>query len=164
MNNMEDILHRVLLNMRYDSRKTLSEQDRTEKGVVTVTPKTSNQKTEEGNLDLKNKKIKSCIDGEEIVSPNFSDIVQFESIGTNDWFNSEMKKLNQNKTNNISACKYYVSILVDQQKRKVGDFVFPENANNIINYDKKLEECLGATFASYNARPKACTNEFTYFQ
>lgn len=167
MNNTDEILKRILLNMKYDSRKTLSEQGLDDLGdlkTVTVKPGMSNQKTEEGNSGLKNKKIKSCVDGEEIVSPNFSEVVQFKQIGTNEWFNSEMVRLNENKTNNISACKYYVSILVDQQKRKVGDFVFSENADKIINYDEKLQECLTSTFAAYNSRPIGCSDQFRYFQ
>jgi hypothetical protein len=188
MNNTEELLKRVLLNMKYDSRKTLSEQIMGDE--VTVSAKSSSNSKQtirsfEGNPELKNRKIIDCKTGQQYISSNFTIESSFTPTSATEWFNSQNKLVEENKVNSLSACKYYVTILVDQQKRGVGDYsnITPpdpfknnlspdefETQNNqftnklkTINYDDKVNECITSSFAAYNSKPVGCTTIFRYF-
>lgn len=167
MKNADELLKRILLNMRYDSSKTLNEQSIGDE--VTVTAKKTNYfdispklKTTEGNTELDNRKVIDCKTGEQYISNNFTIEITFKPLSTSEWVEMQNGLLKENKVNSLTACKYYSTILVDHQKRGVGDYL-NKSQTNITDYDKKVEECITASFAAYNAKPDGCSNIIKYF-
>ena len=73
MSNENDILKRILLNMRYDSSMTLTEQPVSTKPEVTVTAKKQSDiqpkkpRSIEGNPSLDGRKIVDCKTGKEYI-------------------------------------------------------------------------------------------------
>jgi hypothetical protein len=171
MKNADEILKKILLNMRYDSSKSLKEQSMEDEVVVSA-KSNSNKKinrTFEGNPVLENRIVIDCKTGQQYVSTNFSIETSFTPLSGTEWFNWQNKLVEENKVNSLTACKYYVTILVDQQKRGVGNYknitppnTFKDNLNP-INYDEKVNECILSSYAAYNAKPKNCSTSIRYF-
>jgi hypothetical protein len=174
MSNENDILKRILLNMRYDSSMTLTEQPVSTKPEVTVTAKKqSNLQPKklgsiEGNPSLDGRKIVDCKTGKEYISPNFSSVESFKNQSTNEYIEEQKKLLSTNKTNELSACRYYVTIIKDQISKKTGIYAKPSNDKIIqdqINtpFEDLVYNCINNSYLVSQNKPGGCTVRFSYF-
>lgn len=173
MNNTEDILKRILLSMKYDSSKTLSEQPVSTIPPITVTgekksDKTPKKKSSEGNQNLVGRTIIDCKTGKQYVSPNFSNVVPYKNKSTSEYIQQQQDLLKQNKANELTACNYYVQIIKDQITKKTGIYTKPSEDKIIQDQIKTPFEdlvyyCINNSYLVAQNKPKGCTMSFSVF-
>jgi hypothetical protein len=173
MNNSDEILKRILLNMKYDSRKTLSEQPVSAQPEVTITAKKqSNQSpkitSSEGNQNLTDRTIIDCKTGKQYVSPNFASVVPYKNKSTSEYIQQQQDLLAQNKANELTACNYYVQIIKDQISKKTGIYAKLSNDKIIqdqINssFEELVYNCMNNSYLVVQNKPKGCTMSFSVF-
>ena len=139
MNNAEDILKKILLNMRYDPKKTIKEQSSISNNT---------KKSDPGNYSLEGRKFISCVDGSEYVSPNITIYEKHEPYTSQKWMDWNNRLLSENKPNALTACKYQSTIKV-QQKRTT------------LSYDDEVINCINFSYQSFNNKPMFCAKHFS---
>jgi len=171
-----NILKKILLNMRYDSSMTLNEQqvyNQMSPEVTITAKKKSNQITKtprsiEGNSNLNDRKIVDCKNGKEYVSPNFSSVRVFKSQSVEEYINQQKTLLSTNKTNELSACRYYVTIIKNQISKKIGIYSKPNQdqiTQDQINtpFEDLVYNCINSSYLVSQNKPEGCTVSFSYF-
>ena len=142
MNNNEDILKRILLNMKYDPKKSLKEQ---------TSVSTNAKKSNPGNYDLTTRKLISCIDGTDYVSPNITIFEKFEPLNSQQWTDWQTKLVSENKQNQLTACKYQATIKIQQKRTQ-------------LSYDDEVIDCINFSYQAYNNKPNFCGTHFSLYE
>lgn len=142
MNNNEDILKRILLNMKYDPKKSLKEQ---------TSVSTNAKKSNPGNYDLTTRKLISCIDGTDYVSPNITIFEKFEPLNSQQWTDWQTKLVSENKQNQLTACKYQATIKIQQKRTQ-------------LSYDDEVIDCVNFSYQAYNNKPNFCGTHFSLYE
>ena len=129
--------------------------------------------------------LKSCKDGSEYTIFN-GKVELFEPQTISEWWENEMELLNNGKENDISACKYYVTIIKEQQQKKEGDYrevqisdidkskMSKEEIESLsdnskiksekIDFNKEVQACITLSYKAQNERPKGCHKSFNILQ
>jgi len=141
MNNTDEILKKILLNMKYDPKKSLKEQ---------TSVSTSVKKSNPGNYDLTTRKLISCIDGTDYVSPNITILEKFEPLNSQEWTDWQTKLVSENKRNQLTACKYQATIKIQQKRTQ-------------LSYDDEVIDCINFSYQAYNNKPNFCATHFSLY-
>ena len=141
MNNGDDILKKILLNMRYDPKKTIKEQSSISNNA---------KKSDPGNPSLDEHKVISCLDGTEYVYPNLNVITKFEPVTSQAWTDMQTRLVDENKENDLTACKYQATIKVQQKRTE-------------LSYDDEVLDCINYMYQLYNNKPMFCATHFSMF-
>jgi hypothetical protein len=141
MNNAEDILKKILLNMKYDPKKTIKEQS-------SISDNT--KKSDPGNYSLDERKLISCVDGSEYVSPYITILSKFEPNTSQSWTDWNTNLLSENKPNALTACKYQSTIKVQQKRTE-------------LSYDDEVVDCINLSYQSFNNKPMFCATHFSFY-
>lgn len=127
--------------MRYDPKKTIKEQSSISNNT---------KKSDPGNYSLDERKLISCVDGSEYVSPNITIVNKFEPSTSQEWTDWNTRKLSENKPNALTACKYQATIKVQQKRTE-------------FSYDDEVINCINFSYQSYNNKPMFCAIQFSVY-
>lgn len=118
---------------------------------------------EEGNVGFNETfpPIISCKTGEKYIDPNVMVIQTHVKKSSQEWYDKQMELYNKNKTNGITACKYYVSIILDQSKKKIGDY---RESKKTVNYDEEILDCINGSYMKDNFLPDGCVKRFQQYR
>ncbi len=141
MNNADDILKKILLNMRYDPKKTIKEQSSISEDA---------KKSDPGNPSLDEHKVISCLDGTEYVSPTLNVVTKFEPMTSQAWTDWQTRLVAENKENDLTACKYQATIKVQQKRTE-------------LSYDDEVLDCINFMYQLHNNKPMFCAIHFSMF-
>ena len=180
MKNNEDILKKILLNMRYDSSKTLNENNKVigkrknvlseddeylDQGIPTITTTTTKpvNNTDKPPRNTNSEiftKIKSCVDGETFLSPASSLVLgnKFEPWTSDQWYSRQKKRREEGKTNGLDACIYYTEII---RQKEIRNTLKDPNDSASAWFQKQIAECITRTVSAFNYKPTGCDNSFS---
>jgi hypothetical protein len=208
MKNLENIIKKVLSNVKKDSTKKtvtkqLGEQVNLRPDVLDKIKQVPNLpsdffdslklaklRTFEGNTGTfdEDDTILSCLDNKEYISPFYSSVVEWYEITQQSWYDWEMEKFNKGQDNDITACQWYVEILVKQQENGWGDYkditppdVFGDESvtkdmesfdvatqtfskkMTKINYDEEFQKCAAAVYLTLKIPRVGCASSFRLY-
>ena len=179
MKNNEDILKKILLNMRYDSSKTLNENNKVigkrkivlseddeylgqdNPNITTTTTKPVNNTDKPPRNSNANifTKIKSCIDGQTFLSPSSSVATEdkFEPWTPDEWYAAQQRQRENGKTNGLDACIYYTEIL---RQKEIRDTLKDPNDSASAWFQKQIANCITLSVSVTNYQPTGCDSRF----
>lgn len=180
MKNNEDILKKILLNMRYDSSKTLNENNKVigkrkivlseddeylgqdNPNITTTTTKPVNNTDKPPRNSNANifTKIKSCIDGQTFLSPSSSVATKdkFEPWTPDEWYAAQQRERKKGKTNGLDACIYYTEIL---RQKEIRDTLKDPNDSASLWFQKQIANCITLSVSVTNYQPTGCDRRFS---
>jgi len=127
--------------MKYDPKKTIKEQS-------SISDNT--KKSDPGNYSLDERKLISCVDGSEYVSPYITILSKFEPNTSQSWTDWNTNLLSENKPNALTACKYQSTIKVQQKRTE-------------LSYDDEVVDCINLSYQSFNNKPMFCATHFSFY-
>ena len=179
MKNNEDILKKILLNMRYDSSKTLNENNKVigkrknvlseddeylgqdNPNITTTTTKPVNNTDKPPRNSNANifTKIISCVDGQTFLAP--ASYVEtkdkFEPWTPDQWYDAQQRKREKGKTNGLDACIYHTEIL---RQKEIRDTLKDPNDSLSAWFQLKLATCITNSVSALNYQPTGCDSRF----
>ena len=179
MKNNEDILKKILLNMRYDSSKTLNKNNKVirkrknvlseddeylDQGSPTITTTTTKpvNNTDKPPRNTNNQiftKIKSCVDGETFLAP-FSSVQtedKFEPYTPDQWYAVQQREREEGKTNGLDACIYYTEII---RQKEIRNTLKDPNDSASAWFQKQIADCITNSVSALNYQPTGCDRKF----
>ena len=179
MKNNEDILKKILLNMRYDSSKTLNENNKVigkrkivlseddeylgqdNPNITTTTTKPVNNTDKPPRNSNANifTKIKSCVDGQTFLSPSsyITPGDKFEPLTPDKWYAIQQRERKNGKTNGLDACIYYTEIL---RQKEIRDTLKDPNDSESLWFQKQIANCITLSVSVTNYKPTGCDRRF----